>query len=1014
MGSLRKRGFFRSLGSAQRLFGATIAIAILGTLVLGAASASAVDNGHAFSFEIKPTGTATFTGSEFCCPPTIGPPTVGALAVDNSAGASSGDIYVIDGNGHRVEKFDSEGHFVLTFGDGVNQTTEGDVCTAASGNTCKVGNGGPSAEALQCPAYLAVDSSAGPSAGDVYVGDTCQRKVHKFDEGGNLVTSWGNGGVVGSSEATFGSIIGMTVTGAGQLLVRGCQECFGEDHASLVRYAQDGTLQGTAVSGSQEFREGLTISPDESSIYYGGSNPSNYAVKRASATNGSAEVNFSPGAYEPPFNGFQAIPGGLAVDAAGTVYASMDNYAGGPGRVWEWQVNGSGQPLDSEGNPCAVVLSASQPGCAPTHQFGNAVVEPFPRAPAVDESTGTVYVPNSDAGAIDVFIEAPEAIAATEGVTWIATAHGIADPDGAGNIADCEFQFGPTTSYGSSEECTAAGPLPYSSATAVSAELPGLNGDGQHTYHMRLVVKNAAGAISFGPDHAFVPTSVKGLQTQTAENVTRSQATLKGSYEDTGNKTEFFFEWGTSECPCPNKSTKLEATSTDLSHVANADGALPRLKSQTVYHYRVIAENEFGTTYGADQTFETLPAVETLTTETAEPVERRKATAKGSFQGDGTSTSYSFEWGPTASYGNTLEAQEAGSPSDVHHVAMLIDGCPEGEPDAKGCLEPSFSNPANPAPKTYHYRITATNGLGTTKGADREFTTPQAVAALETEGASSIDQDNVTLSGKFAGNGEDTKFYFEYGLTPAYGLKSDLNDAGEPSGPSTVFGEITEYEGYETYHYRIVAENAYGTTYGNDETFETEAAVLPEIAGTQASGVSPTGATFEAMVNPNRWLTVYAFEYGLTSGYGESTEVSEPIGADKSFHPVSAQVGGLKRGTVYHFRAVAINFTGTQYGPDQVLKTPDAPGIALSASSGIGQTAGHLSATVSPNGSPTTVRFEYGASAAYGAASAPVAIAGDSGEEPVADGPCGAGAGHHLPLPGGRQQRLRDHRPAPI
>lgn len=951
--------------------------------VLGPSSASALDNGHAFSHEIKPTGAAAFTGIEYCCSE-IYPPYLTDLAVDNSSGPSAGDIYVIDYNGHRVEKFDSEGNFLLMFGHGVNQTTEGDVCTAASGDTCRVGTETSSAAGFQCPNYVVVDGSSGPSAGDVYVGDVCQQKIHKYGEGGNLITGWGNEGVLSRSEATFGSILGITVTGTGQLLVRGCQECFGEeDRATLIRYGQDGALQSVATTPSQEFREGLALSPDESSVYYGGSGASNYAVFRASAADGSGAVEFSPGTYEPPYNGFRAIANGLAVDGAGTVYAAMDNYESGSGKIWEWQVNGAGQPLDAKGHPCAVTLSAGQPGCPPTHEFGANVLSEAPHGPAVDESTGTIYATNSAASAVDAFVAAPEGIADTEGVTWVATAHGVAEPDGAGNIVSCEFQYGPTTKYGSSEECSAAGPLPYTTATPVSAELPGLNGDGQHTYHDRLVIENAAGAVSFGSDHAFVPTDVKGLQTRPAENVTRTEATLKGEYEDTGLKTEYFFEWGTSECPCPNQSPKTEATSTGLSALADADEALAHLKPQTVYHYRVVAENELGTTYGAEQTLETEPAVKTLTTEGAEPVERRKATVKGSFQGDGTPTTYSFEWGETASYGNTLETQDAGSPSGAQQVAMEIDGCPEGEPDPKGCLVPSYSNAAAPGPQVYHYRITATDELGTTVGGDREFTTLPAVASLETEPATGIGQEQITLNGKFAGNGEDTQYYFEYGLTPAYGKQTEIADAGDASDPTEVSSVITDFEAYETYHYRVVAKNAYGTTYGNDQTFEAEASPLPEISDTRSSGIVPTAATLEAMVNPNRRQTVFAFEYGRTAEYGESTEISQSIGSDKAFHQVDERITGLQPGASYHFRVVAISFSGTRYGPDEVLTTPDVPAVELSEVGSVGETTAHLGAAVKPNGSATTVSFEYGSSIAYGRSAGPLSIAAVSGEQQV-------------------------------
>ena len=66
-----------------------------------------------------------------------------AIAVDNSpTSASRHDVYVVDRDNRRIEKFDPEGNFILAFGGGVDQTTSGDVCTAESGNTCGAGSDG--------------------------------------------------------------------------------------------------------------------------------------------------------------------------------------------------------------------------------------------------------------------------------------------------------------------------------------------------------------------------------------------------------------------------------------------------------------------------------------------------------------------------------------------------------------------------------------------------------------------------------------------------------------------------------------------------------------------------------------------------------------------------------------------------------------------------------------------------------------------------------------------------------
>ena len=130
---------------------------------------------------------------------------------------ASHDIYVTDPGHHRVEKFDSAGHLILMFGDGVDQNTGGDVCTVASGHICKAGVSGSGVGQLETPTYLAVDNSGGPSTGAVYVGDTGDNLVSKFDSSGNLVTSWGANGQKDGSDAedlpVYGPLFGVAVGG---------------------------------------------------------------------------------------------------------------------------------------------------------------------------------------------------------------------------------------------------------------------------------------------------------------------------------------------------------------------------------------------------------------------------------------------------------------------------------------------------------------------------------------------------------------------------------------------------------------------------------------------------------------------------------------------------------------------------------------------------------------------------------------------------------------------------------
>ncbi|MGA8365463.1 MAG: hypothetical protein WB709_13235 [Solirubrobacteraceae bacterium] len=70
-----------------------------------------------------------------------------SVAVDNDPTSPSfHDIYVADLGNSRIEKFDPTGKFLLTFGGGVNKTTKGNICTAASGDTCGAGSSGTGQE----------------------------------------------------------------------------------------------------------------------------------------------------------------------------------------------------------------------------------------------------------------------------------------------------------------------------------------------------------------------------------------------------------------------------------------------------------------------------------------------------------------------------------------------------------------------------------------------------------------------------------------------------------------------------------------------------------------------------------------------------------------------------------------------------------------------------------------------------------------------------------------------------
>ena len=110
------------------------------------------------------------------------------VAVDNDPLSTSyKDVYIVDIDNRRVEKFSPEGEFLLMFGGEVNETAhkngdtaDEDVCPVKPGDRCKAGTKGPSDGQFEFPVegnFIAVGST-----GTVYVGD--RNRVQEFSPEG--------------------------------------------------------------------------------------------------------------------------------------------------------------------------------------------------------------------------------------------------------------------------------------------------------------------------------------------------------------------------------------------------------------------------------------------------------------------------------------------------------------------------------------------------------------------------------------------------------------------------------------------------------------------------------------------------------------------------------------------------------------------------------------------------------------------------------------------------------------
>lgn len=122
--------------------------------------------------------------------------------------------------------------------------------------------------------------------------------------------------------------------------------------------------------------------------------------------------------------------------------------------------------------------------------------------------------------------------------------------------------------------------------------------------------------------------------------------------------------------------------------------------------------------------------------------------------------------------------------------------------------------------KTYQYRFVAESNGTTYFGTDEKFTVPESPKPETiTHGSSRVANGSAKIEGRLNPMGLSTQFHFEYGKDTSYGMTSDDDYGGIEKSPRTVIGLLTGLEPGVTYHYRLVATNSAGTSFGADRTF---------------------------------------------------------------------------------------------------------------------------------------------------------------------------------------------------
>ncbi|MBU0847403.1 fibronectin type III domain-containing protein [Patescibacteria group bacterium] len=194
----------------------------------------------------------------------------------------------------------------------------------------------------------------------------------------------------------------------------------------------------------------------------------------------------------------------------------------------------------------------------------------------------------------------------------------------------------------------------------------------------------------------------------------------------------------------------------------------------------------------------------------------------------------------------------------------------------------------------------------------RNWSYIEPLPAVTTNPATALSTIAATLNGILDDDsGEACDCGFEYGETTAYGTTTptDSKETGE-----TFSQAITGLSPNTTYHFRAIATNSAGTSYGSDQTFTTLALAKPTVSTDAATSIEKTTTTLNGTLDDDgNEACDCGFEYGETEAYGTPT----PTQSKETGETFAQAISGLTPGKHYHFRAIATNSAGPSYGSDR-------------------------------------------------------------------------------------------------
>jgi hypothetical protein len=268
--------------------------------------------------------------------------------------------------------------------------------------------------------------------------------------------------------------------------------------------------------------------------------------------------------------------------------------------------------------------------------------------------------------------------------------------------------------------------------------------------------------------------NLPAVVTTAATPVAGNTATVNGTVMANSNTVAVSFEYGTTTA-YGNTATGIPSSVTGSAVTpvsANLTGLLPF----TTYHYRAVGTIGLFKFYGSDLTFTTTAPPPTVVTTAVSGVGITFATLNGTVNANTASSTVTFEYGLTTSYGTTVNAIPATVTGNVVTPVLA---------DLTGLLLTT----------TYHYRVKAVSVGGTSTGNDMTFTTgcQQPVPAGTITGLAGVCQGATAVSYTVPDIVNATSYTWTLPAGASIATGSGTNSITVDYSTSAASGDITVY-----------------------------------------------------------------------------------------------------------------------------------------------------------------------------------------------------------------------------